>query len=224
MQIIISCNIPMISWFLTRLTRHYRQLSYFDKIIWLMCWNLCLLLNDMNEDWNTHFATIFKCTLFNITDQHISEPFDWRCHRVHRPPYLRHRSKHDSYGEYWSCWFEDFQRLYSVCMFRVDYSWQCRPRCSEISNQRFRKYFLNSIFVSKPYVPKKPRRDPSNRRLHEHGIYISHCQESNPQPVLSQAGADTTRPLWQDIQTISISLAFYLILLYIHHTIDVSQK
>ena len=28
----------------------------------------------------------------------------------------------------------------------------------------------------------------------EHGIYIRHCQESNSQPVPSQAGADTTRP------------------------------
>ena len=33
---------------------------------------------------------------------------------------------------------------------------------------------------------------PSNRRLNEHGIYTRHCQESNSQPVPSQAGTDTT--------------------------------
>ena len=57
-------------------------------------------------------------------------------------------------------------------------------------------FFLNSFCV-KPYVPREPRRDPSNRRLNEHGIYIRHCQESNSQPVPSQAGADTTRPQWR---------------------------
>ena len=46
-----------------------------------------------------------------------------------------------------------------------------------------------------PTAPREPRRDPSNRRLNEHGIYIRHCQESNSQPVPSQAGADTTRPI-----------------------------
>ena len=43
-------------------------------------------------------------------------------------------------------------------------------------------------------TPRELRRDPSNRRLNEHGIYIRHCQESNSQPVPSQAGADTTMP------------------------------
>ena len=33
--------------------------------------------------------------------------------------------------------------------------------------------------------------------LNEHGIYIRHCQESNSQPVPSQAEADTTRPQWR---------------------------
>ena len=41
---------------------------------------------------------------------------------------------------------------------------------------------------------QEPRKDPNNRRLNEHGIYIQHCQESNSRPVPSQAGADTTRP------------------------------
>ena len=40
-------------------------------------------------------------------------------------------------------------------------------------------------FCIKPYVPKKPRMDPSNRRLYEHGICIRHYQDSNPQPVQS---------------------------------------
>ena len=44
--------------------------------------------------------------------------------------------------------------------------------------------------------PENPK-DPSNRRLNEHGIYIRHCQESNSQLVPSQAGVDTTRPQWR---------------------------
>ena len=47
--------------------------------------------------------------------------------------------------------------------------------------------FLTQFLCVKPYVPREPQRDPSNRRLCEHGIYIWHCQESNSQPVLSQA-------------------------------------
>ena len=54
--------------------------------------------------------------------------------------------------------------------------------------------FFKHNFCVKLYVPREPRRDPSNRRLSEHGIYIRHCPESSSQPVPSQAGADTTRP------------------------------
>ena len=36
--------------------------------------------------------------------------------------------------------------------------------------------FLNTIFVSSHMYPGTPR-DPSNRRLNEHGIYIRHCHE-----------------------------------------------
>ena len=57
--------------------------------------------------------------------------------------------------------------------------------------------FLKHNFRVKPYVPREPRRDPSNRRLNEHGIYIWHCQESNTQPVPSKAGVDTTTPQWR---------------------------
>ena len=60
-----------------------------------------------------------------------------------------------------------------------------------------RLFFFKYNFYVKPYVPREPRRDPSNRRLNEHGIYIRHCQESNSWPVPSQAGADTTRPQWR---------------------------
>ena len=57
-------------------------------------------------------------------------------------------------------------------------------------------FFFNTIFVSSHMYPENPK-DPSNRRLNEHGIYIRHCQESNSQPVPSQAGVDTTRPQWR---------------------------
>ena len=59
--------------------------------------------------------------------------------------------------------------------------------------------FFQHNFCVKQYVPREPWRDPSNHRLNEHGIYIWHCQESNSQPVSSQAGADTTRPQWRVI-------------------------
>ena len=54
--------------------------------------------------------------------------------------------------------------------------------------------FLKHDYCVKPYVPRELRRDPSNRRVDEHGLYIRHCQESNSQPDPSKAGADTTRP------------------------------
>ena len=41
-------------------------------------------------------------------------------------------------------------------------------------------------------TPKGPK--SSDFGVNEHGIYIRHCQESNSQPVPSQAGADPTRP------------------------------
>ena len=43
--------------------------------------------------------------------------------------------------------------------------------------------FFQHNFCVKPYVPREPRRDTSNRRLNEHRIYIRHRQESNSQPV-----------------------------------------
>ena len=47
----------------------------------------------------------------------------------------------------------------------------------------FRLWFFFNNFCDKAYIPREPWRDPSNRRLNEHGIYIRHCQESNSQPV-----------------------------------------
>ena len=80
-------------------------------------------------------------------------------------------------------------------------------------------FFFKHNFCIKPCVPREPRRDPSNRRLYEHGIwytlcpekreplpillgvpffldtvYIRHCQDSNSQPVPSQVCAYSTRP------------------------------
>ena len=54
------------------------------------------------------------------------------------------------------------------------------------------------------------RRDSSNRKLNEHGIYIQHCQESNSQPVPSQVRADSTRPQWR---TAYIAIAKHIRLL-----------
>ena len=42
-------------------------------------------------------------------------------------------------------------------------------------------FLFKHNFCVKLDVPREPRRDSSNRRLNEHGIYIRHCQESNSQ-------------------------------------------
>ena len=49
-------------------------------------------------------------------------------------------------------------------------------------------FFKHNLCV-KPYVLRKPRRDPINLRLNKH------YQKSNSQPGPSQVGAVTTRPL-----------------------------
>ena len=54
------------------------------------------------------------------------------------------------------------------------------------------KFLCQAICTQR--TPKRPK-----NRLNEHGIYIRHCQESNSQPVPSQAGADPTRPQWGNV-------------------------
>ena len=55
--------------------------------------------------------------------------------------------------------------------------------------------FLNTTFCIKSYVPREPRRDPSNRRLCEHGICIwPTTRNRTSQPVSSHEHADSTRP------------------------------
>ena len=52
-------------------------------------------------------------------------------------------------------------------------------------------------FCIRPYVPREPRRDPSNWWLYEHGICFRRCQDSNSQPVPYQVRANSTRPQWR---------------------------
>ena len=61
-------------------------------------------------------------------------------------------------------------------------------------------FFLNNFCV-RPYVPREPRRNPSNCRFYEHGIwYISNTARNQTwQPVPSQVSADPTRPQWRTI-------------------------
>ena len=43
-----------------------------------------------------------------------------------------------------------------------------------VLNSKFPKVcevFFKHNFCVKPFVPREPRRDPSNRRVNEHGIY-----------------------------------------------------
>ena len=47
----------------------------------------------------------------------------------------------------------------------------CNCKGISYSNERMGLFFKHNFCV-KPYVPREPRRDPSNRRLNEHGIYI----------------------------------------------------
>ena len=59
-------------------------------------------------------------------------------------------------------------------------------------------------FCIKPYVSREPRRNPSNRRLNEHGICIRHYKESYSQPVLSQVCTDSTRSQWRTVHACEI--------------------
>ena len=66
--------------------------------------------------------------------------------------------------------------IFWCCCRRVGYAWNGATSDSN---------FFYHNFGVESYVPREPRRDPSNRRLSEHGIYIRRCQESNSQPVPS---------------------------------------
>ena len=65
-------------------------------------------------------------------------------------------------------------------------------------------FFLNTIFVSwKPYVPREPWRDPSNRRLHEHGIYIRQIDDRfSKKPIFKKAAFSK-----MDVSLVSIGVA-----------------
>ena len=41
------------------------------------------------------------------------------------------------------------------------------------------EYFVQHNLFSQAICTQRTPRDPSNRRLNEHGIYIRHCQEAN---------------------------------------------
>ena len=58
---------------------------------------------------------------------------------------------------------------------------------------------VQNIFCNKPYVPKEPRRDPSNPRFYEHGICIRHNQVWNSQHLPSQERAESVRPEWIEL-------------------------
>ena len=67
-------------------------------------------------------------------------------------------------------------------------------------NRHINFTFFNTTFVSSYMYPENPvGTHVIVGSLNEHGIYIRHCQESNSQPVPSQAGADPTRPQWQTL-------------------------
>ena len=73
-------------------------------------------------------------------------------------------------------------------------------------------FFSKTIFCIKPNVPSQPKRNPSNRRLLEHGICIRRGQDSNSQPVPSRILAYSTRPQWRTCLTKKIlNLKFPLI-------------
>ena len=82
---------------------------------------------------------------------------------------------------------------------------------------QFYLIFFNTIFVSRHMYPENSE-DPSNHRLNEHRIYIRHCQESNSQPVPSQAGADPSRPQWRTFYWAVFWFVIYAVL-FIKRTI-----
>ena len=80
---------------------------------------------------------------------------------------------------------------------RTPLTWTPHTRMYDFGWTNKLLFFDKHNFCVQPYVPREPRRDPSNRRLNGHEIYIRHCEESNSQPVPSQAGSDSTRPQWR---------------------------
>ena len=61
--------------------------------------------------------------------------------------------------------FHCIQTKLNFCLFNNNYS--------KLLCHSFFKFFFQHNFCVKPYVPREPRRDPSNRRLNGAGIYIS---------------------------------------------------
>ena len=55
-------------------------------------------------------------------------------------------------------------------------------------------FFFKHNFCVKPCVPREPRRDPSNRRLNEHGIYIRTARNRTHNLFRPKRGDDLTRP------------------------------
>ena len=68
-----------------------------------------------------------------------------------------------------------------------------RVRCLRIEG-RLTCTFFAQFLCQAICTQRTPKGLEGNRRLYEHGIYIRHCQESNPQPVPSQVRADSTMP------------------------------
>ena len=88
-------------------------------------------------------------------------------------------------------------------MFTVFENWYFKSKSKKSRSKKWKlgpRVFFKTIFVSSHMYPENPEGTQVNRRLNEHGIYIRHCQESNSQPVPSQAGADPTKPQWRRVE------------------------
>ena len=57
------------------------------------------------------------------------------------------------------------------CLMATNANIYCEWKCHQ-KYVFFFCFFFKHNFCVKPYVPREPRRNPSNRRLNEHGIYI----------------------------------------------------
>ena len=96
----------------------------------------------------------------------------------------------------------DWERSFSIISHRLHTSSRSIILFLQILFLNFNLFF-NTIFVSSQMYPETCWY-PSNRSLNEHEIYIRNCQESNSQPVPSQAGADTTRPQWRTLSDVDL--------------------
>ena len=148
---------------------------------------ICSIRGDWNNILTTFSKRILKNFQYYILGYMLGRLFIWNCEE--------------------RTWIQT-TILASVHMVYTGWTLVTRKHCFQMGHGKTRYDFFQHNFCIVPYIPREPRRDPSNCRLYEHGIwyiYIGHCQVSNSQPVRSQVRTDSTRPQWRTFYLLNYS-------------------